>query len=202
MIYESNKTIGDTFGSELEASGLLGLPFQFYSYSLAAVNKTMGAFAHGQIKSQFIGSAAALGLGYMVLQIRTPDYVDLSFQDQFARAFDYSGLAPLYSDLFYTSMATSLALGGPNITNGLLAAKYPQEPNIADAVTGLTGAGTSVGLDYYRGFQNLLTGNIGEGTKDLGRVLPFAQLFWLKGFTNNLTRAVDDNVGSIGIGRF
>jgi len=183
-------------------SGLLGLPFQFYSYSLAAVNKTMGAFAHGQIKSQFIGTAAALGLGYMVLQVRTPDYVELSYQDQFARAFDYSGLAPLYSDLFYTSMATSLALGGPNITNGILAPKYPQEPNIADAVTAVAGAGPSVGLDYYRAFENLLTGNIGEGTKDLGRVLPFAQLFWLKGFTNNLTRAVDDNVGSIGIGRF
>ena len=81
---------------------MLGLPFQFYSYSLAAVNKTMGAYAHGQFKNQYIGTAIAMGLGYMALQAKTPDWVELSFQDQFARSLDYSGIMPLYSDMFYT----------------------------------------------------------------------------------------------------
>ena len=44
-------------------SGLLGLPFQFYSYSLAAVNKITAAYGHGQLKNQWIGTALAMGLG-------------------------------------------------------------------------------------------------------------------------------------------
>jgi len=94
-------------------SGLLGLPFQFYSYSLAAVNKITAAYGHGQLKNQWIGTALSMGLGYMVLQYKTPDFVEMSFQDQLARSFDYSGVTALYSDMFYTAMSTSLALGGP-----------------------------------------------------------------------------------------
>ena len=44
----------------------------------------------------------------------------MDFEDQFARAFDYSGIAPLYSDLFYTAMATSLALGGLSVSRAQL----------------------------------------------------------------------------------
>ena len=108
-------------------NGLLGLPFQFYSYALAAVNKTTAAMAHGQLKNQYIGTAIAMGLGYMVLQYKTPDFVEMSFQDQFARSFDYSGVAALYSDLLYTGMATSLALGGPNLTGGFSTATLPSK---------------------------------------------------------------------------
>ena len=50
-------------------NGLLGLPFQFYSYALAATNKTLAAYGHGQLKNQFLGTAIAMGLGYTVLQI-------------------------------------------------------------------------------------------------------------------------------------
>ena len=112
----------------LSESGLLGLPFQFYSYSLAAVNKITAAHTHGQVKNQFLGLAISMGLGYAVLQYKTPDFVDMSFQDQLARSFDLSGTAALYTDLLYTGMSTSLALGGPNITNGFLQPRFPQEP--------------------------------------------------------------------------
>ncbi len=182
-------------------SGLLGLPFQFYSYSLAAVNKTMGAMAHGQVKSQFIAVAAAMGLGYMVLQTRTPDFVEIDFEDQFARSFDYSGIAPLFSDLFYTAMATSLALGGPNITGGLLEAKYPQEPNTVDAATAVLGAGPSIAVDYARAFDNLFKGNIEESKRDLRRIIPFYGIPYIKAIGNNLSRAVEENYGTITIGR-
>ena len=182
-------------------SGLLGLPFQFYSYSLAAVNKTMGAMAHGQLKSQFIGVAAAMGLGYMVLQTRTPDFVEMDFEDQFARAFDYSGIAPLFSDLFYTAMATSLALGGPNITGGLLEAKYPQEPNTVDAATAVLGAGPSIAVDYARAFDNLFKGNIEESKRELRRIIPFYGIPYINAVGNNLSRAVEENYGTVTIGR-
>jgi len=183
-------------------NALMGLPFQFYSYSLAAVNKTMGAYASGQVKSQYMGTAMALGLGYMVLQIRTPDYIELKFQDQFSRAFDYSGLMPLHTDLFYTAMSTSLAMGGPNITGGFVSPKFPQGPNTADALTGIGGAGPSIALDYYRAFADLISGNYNEGVKDLARILPFAQIFWYKDFVNSMLGAIREELPQKPLGRF
>ena len=144
-------------------NGLLAMPFQFYSYSLASVNKVAAAYAHGQLKDQFLGTAIAMGLGYMVLELKTPDFVDLSFQDKLARSFDYSGVAALYSDMMYTAMSTSLALGGPNLTGGILEPRFPQKPNTLDALTGIAGAGASTAADISRGISDIVTGNIGEG---------------------------------------
>tara|TARA_R110000764_G_scaffold13531_4_gene38991 strand:+ start:155 stop:3649 length:3495 start_codon:yes stop_codon:yes gene_type:complete len=185
-------------------NGLLGLPFQFYSYALAAVNKTTAAYGHGQLKNQFLGTAIAMGLGYTVLQIKTPDFVEMEFQDQFARAFDYSGVASLYSDLFYTAMSTSLALGGPNLTGGALQPRYPQEPNTADAVTGLLGAGPSVGMEYAQGLTNLVSGNVGTGSKEVIRALPFSNLWMIKDAVNKYTNMLEKDLGNgpSGFGRY
>ena len=38
-----------------------------------------------------------------------------------------SGLAAIYSDIFYTSLHTSLALGGPDIGMGVIGQGYRQE---------------------------------------------------------------------------
>jgi hypothetical protein len=184
-------------------NGFLGLPFQFYSYSLAAVNKVTAAYAHGQLKNQYIGTAIAMGLGYMVLQYKTPDFVDMSFQDQFSRAFDYSGVAALYSDMFYTAMSTSLALGGPNLTGGVLQPRFPQKPSAVDAATGLMGAGPSITTDLALGAYDLVTGNIGEGTKEIIRNLPFARMWFWKGKMNEFTRMLETEIdGPSGFGRY
>jgi len=184
-------------------NALLGLPFQFYSYSFAALNKITAAYGHGQLKNQWIGTAMSMGLGYMVLQYKTPDFVEMDFQDQFARAFDYSGVAALYSDIFYTAMSTSLALGGPNITGGVLQPRFPQEPDALDAATGVLGAGPSIAVDLGRGVYDLTTGNIGEGTKQIIRNLPFARMWFWKGKMNELTNMIEGELDDgIGFGRY
>lgn len=172
-------------------NGFLGLPFQFYSYVLANVNKTVGALAQGQIKQRMLGVSVSMGLAYMSLSIRTPDYVweDMNWRDRFARSFDMSGIMALYSDLFYTSMHTSLALGGPNITAGLLSPKFPQQPSALDAVTGIAGAGPSWAADMFRGTYNVASGEYGEGFKEIARNLPFARMWFLKDDINQITRA-------------
>ncbi len=184
-------------------NGLLGLPFQFFSFALAAVNKTAAAYGHGQLKNQYIGTAIAMGLGYMTLQAKTPDYVEMSYSDQFARSFDYSGVAALYSDMFYTAMNTVSALGGPNITGDLLQPKFPQQPDAIDAATGLMGAGPSIGSDLIRGMWEITTGNVGEGSKDVIRNLPFARLWFLKAKINEMTNMLEGELdGPSGFGRF
>lgn len=172
-------------------NGLMGLPFQFYSYTLANLNKTVAALATNQVKNRMIGISTSLGLAYLSLSLRTPDFVweEMSAQDKFVRSFDMSGVMALYSDLFYTAMHTSLALGGPNITGGILAAKFPQEPSALDAVTGLAGAGPSWAADVGNGMYQFASGEYGEGAKTIARNAPFARLWFLKDDVNQITRA-------------
>lgn len=176
-------------------NGLLSLPFQFYSYSLASVNKVAAAHAHGQLKDRFLGTAISMGLGYMVLQYKTPDWVEMSFQDKLARSFDYSGTAALYSDIAYTAMSTSLALGGPNLTGGLLEPRFPQEPSAIDAVSGLGGAGVSIGAEIATGVKDIVTGNVGNGVAELIDSAPFTALWFAKSTFNdfeNMLKEGDD----------
>lgn len=172
-------------------NGFIGLPFQFYSYMLANVNKTIGALAQGQIKNRMLGITASMGLAYMSLSIRTPSFAweEMGWRDRFARSFDMSGVMALYSDILYTSLHTSLALGGPNITNGLISPKFPQEPNAIDALTGLAGAGPSWAADTISGMYQFANGEYGEGGKQVVRNLPFARMWFLKDDINQITRA-------------
>jgi hypothetical protein len=172
-------------------NGFLGLPFQFYSYTLANVNKTVAALATGQVKNRTIGIATMMGLAYLSLKLRTPDCVweEMSVQDKFARSFDMSGVMALYSDLFYTSMHTSLALGGPNITAGILSPKFPQDPSMLDAVTGVAGAGPSWLADTASGVYAFANGDYSGGGKTVARNLPFARLWFWKDEVNQITRA-------------
>lgn len=172
-------------------NGLMGLPFQFYSYVLANVNKTVGAMATGQVKNRAIGVAAMMGLAYFSLKLKTPDYIweDMSWRDKFARSFDSSGVAAIYSDIMYTSLHTALALGGPNITGGLISPKFPQQVSALDAVTGLAGAGPSWAQTMGEGLYQFASGEQGEGAKTIARNMPFARMWFWKDEMNQITNA-------------
>ncbi len=176
-------------------SGLLGLPFQVYSYALAATNKVAGSFMQGQMKNRWGGLATAMGAGYLSLMIKTPDFAwdNMDMEDRFARAFDQSGVMALYSDLFYTAMSTSLALGGPNISGGMLNPKFPPREGtmgMVDAATGVGGAGVSITTDYAEGVGQFLNGEYGEGAKQIMRSLPFARMWFWKNQMNEATNAI------------
>jgi hypothetical protein len=189
--YKEDKTVK---GYARIENGLLALPFQFYSYTFANVNKMVGAMAHGQLKNRAIGLTTMLGLGYLSVKLRYSlsgaefAWDDMSAQDRIARAWDASGITALYSDLFYQSMHTSLALGGPNISNGILAPKFPQQPNTMDAITNIAGAGPSIATDISRGVVDFASGNYGEGAKQVVRNLPFARMWFWKDDMNAITR--------------
>jgi len=189
--YKEDKTVK---GYARIENGLLALPFQFYSYTFANVNKMVGAMAHGQLKNRAVGMTTMLGLGYLSVKLRYSlsgaefAWDDMSAQDRFARAWDASGITALYSDLFYQSMHTSLALGGPNISNGILDPKFPQQPNTMDAITNVAGAGPSIATDISRGIVDFASGNYGEGAKQVVRNLPFARMWFWKDDMNAITR--------------
>lgn len=171
-------------------NGFLGLPFQFYSFMFGSVNKTMATFAHGQIKNRAIGSAVMLGLAYMTLKFRTPDSVweNMSVQDKAARTIDSSGLLSLYSDLFYTTMQTTLAMGGPNITGGFLSPKFKPKGGASDAIFNLAGAGPNWAADLLAGVYSFASGDYAGGGRDIVRSLPANNLWFLKGEINQIVR--------------
>ena len=172
-------------------SPLLGMPFQFMSYSFAALNKITAAYAQNQVKNRSVALASAMGLAYFSLYLKTPDWAweKMEWPDRIARSFDMSGIAALYSDAFYTSMSTSISLGGPNIGMGLINPKFPPKEDIGEALSGLGGAGTSITHDFIRyGVGDFVQGNYGEGSKNIIRNLPLARLWFLKEFMNETTR--------------
>ena len=170
----------------------MALPFQFYAFALANVNKTVGLMMQGAVRNRLMGVAAMMAMGYMVTAIRTPDYVwdNMSPQDKLARSFDMSGVAALYSDLMYTTMQTALAMGGPNLTGGILQPRYPQQPSAVDAITNVTGAASGWTADMIMSMMTFAGGDYGEGASQFIRNLPFSNLWFLKNDVNQLGRYI------------
>jgi len=203
------KWIGEKFGMKEDVrfkgytrieTGLAGLPFQFWSYSFAAANKITAAMATGQAKNRAAAVTTATALGWLSLQIKSEFntkggeamWDNMAWEDQFARAIDASGILAMYSDLLYTSMNTSMALGGPDISMGLLQPKFPQEKNITDAVTSIGGAGPSIAVELYRGMEQFVTGEYGAGSKQIIKNLPYMRLWFIKDMVNELGNTLVD----------
>ena len=159
--------------------------------AFAAANKITASIAQNQVRNRAVGMISAMGLGYMGMELKYSDYQmdNMDLGTKIARSFDASGLAAMHSDLFYTAMATSLALGGPDIGMGIIKPKYKQGKDIGDAITGVLGAGPSWAYDTSKAAALFLSGEYGQGAGRLLRQMPFSQLFFLKDTTNEYARA-------------
>lgn len=179
-------------------NALIGLPFQFYSYSFAALNKITTLYTQDQVLNRAVGIAASMGLAYMGMQLkyRSNPFVleQMPLEDKIARSFDMSGLAALYSDMYYTGIQMSLALGGPDLTMGMISPKFPQEYNPVDAILAPLGSGPSIAYDLGTSAYKFTQGDY-DGAKDFISNLPFARLWFLRDFTNDLGRTVAGRLG-------
>ena len=133
----------------------------------------------------------------------------MNYADRFARSLDYSGLASLHTALLYEAFHTSLALGGPDISNGLLQPKYNvNDDGPVETVAGLGGAGPSIFFDfsknaftlatgreigYAEGGLALLDGDRGQAAAGIIRKMPFMTLPGIYGLSRSGAKAVDDN---------
>jgi hypothetical protein len=173
-------------------NGFLALPFQFYNFLFGSMNKTLAAMAHGQVKNRAIGAATMIGLSYMILKAKTKEatWDKMEAQDKIARSIDMSGLAGFYSDLFYRTMHSTIALGGPNITGGFISPKFKQRESTLDVVTDLAGAGPSWAANVGEGLYKVAKGEYGEGASDVLRMMPMANMWFLKGEVSELAQAM------------
>ena len=172
-------------------NGLLGLPFQFYSYSFAAANKITAAFAQDQVKNRGAAIVDSLSMGYLAMQLKTPDHVmdRMSYSDLLARSIDHSGLLAMYSDFYYRALHASVALNGPDIGMGVVNPKFPVRKGIVDPLLDIAGAGPSWAFDIGSGVTDFVNGKTSEGSKQLVRSFPGARLWFWKDEMNQLTNA-------------
>jgi len=171
-------------------NGFIGLPLQFYSFAFAGVNKVTGQFLQNSVRNRVAGLAAMFAFGYMISKSRTPDFVweKMQPQDRLAKAFDQSGIAALYSDTFYTLMQLGNTGFGVNISGGMFAPRFREDPNALDAITGITGASSGWALGMGRAAYNVATGNFGEGAAEFTDNMLFQNMWLWKSDMNELSR--------------
>ena len=170
-------------------SGLMTLPFQFQSYMMAAMNKVSGAYMTGVVRNRYAGIMASMGLGYLVAMAKTPQFVwdEMQMQDKLMRAFDYGGVAPLYTTMLYDGQAEALALGFNPPSSAIFAPKFPQEQNLADAIAGVGGPSISTLVDGGRIIGNLGEGNMNEAMGGFFDMLPLVSTVGVKTILNQFT---------------
>jgi len=153
-------------------SGLLALPFTFYSYTMGALSKITGNYASGSVRNKAAHTAVALGLGYAIVKSRTPSWAwdDMDTEDKIMRSFDFSGLAAIYSDMTYRAIAMANEMG---VESG-----FPIQPKF-DAGTDPLGAAVSLGgapadwsYEVLSAIKQMLDGDVQDGAKSLIRMMP------------------------------
>tara|TARA_R110000796_G_scaffold206924_1_gene323283 strand:+ start:1 stop:2628 length:2628 start_codon:yes stop_codon:yes gene_type:complete len=153
-------------------SGLLALPFTFYSYTMGALSKITGNYASGSVRNKAAHTAVALGLGYAIVRSRTPSWAwdDMDTEDKIMRSFDFSGLAAIYSDMTYRAIAMANEMG---VESGFpIQPKFDGGTDPLGAAVSLGGAPADWSYEVLSSIGQMLNGDVQDGAKGLIRMMP------------------------------
>jgi hypothetical protein len=162
-------------------SGLLALPFTFYTYTFGALNKITANHAAGAVRNRLAHAAVAMTLGAMIVKIRTPNYVwdNMDTEDKIARAFDFSGLAAIYSDMGYRALAMAHEMGFEN--NFPIEPKFKADPDPLGAIISLGGAPADWTYNLGTAVGDMVQGDYNDGVKGLIRSMPLIDAIGIAG---------------------
>jgi len=175
-------------------SGLMTLPFTFMNFAFGANNKILGAVRDPNRRYRLQGVAALIGLSYMSLAIKKPDYwfEKRELPEILARIIDHSGVLGIYSDLAYTGLniAGNLGLDTP------IPPKYVspnKDERMMDAFIEPFGAPAGLGLEYGRALRDFMNGDVSDGAERLKYTLPFIGLYPIRDDMRELIGSVGRN---------
>jgi len=156
-------------------SGLLALPFTFYSYTMGALSKITANHASGAVRNRLSHIAIAMGLGYMIVNTRTQNWAwkDMDLEDKIMRSFDFSGLAAIYSDAAYRGIAMASEMGFEN--NFPIQPKFQAPPDKIGALVSLGGAPADWSYEVLSSIGQMLSGDVQDGAKGLIRMTPLIE---------------------------
>lgn len=161
-------------------SGLMTLPFTFMNFAFGANNKILGAIRDPNRQYRLQGAAALIGLSYMSLQLKKPDwwFEKKDSPELLMRVVDHSGLLGMYSDIAYMGMAVAAGTGMYNPQDSMFKPKY--NPDGIDAITEPLGAPIGLLTEYGRAMYDYFNGDVTEANERLFYNAPFIGLPMIK----------------------
>ena len=171
---------------------MLAIPFTFYTYTVGALNKVTTNYAQGAVRNPAIHFAVAMFLGYNIVKFRTPDWAwnEMDIEDKILRAFDFSGLAAIYSDMFYRSLEIGMAF---DIENPLpFQPKFKEDPDAVGGVVSIFGAPADYAYGFVKSGKEFARGEYGDGTESFVRQIPLVWNVFIKERMNEIKNALGD----------
>ena len=154
-------------------TGVMSLPFQFMSWTLAAMERIPMALMDPARQHRVAGVLTLLGASYLSLSIKKPDWwfeskdnVDIA-----QRIVDQSGIFSVYSDLYYMSLHLAAAYGAVPEDTEFFYGKYKADK--LSAVTDFAGAAPGYVQDAIKAAKHFVDGQPDEGYDELKRLIPF-----------------------------
>ena len=186
---ESNRVKGY---AEIE-SPLLSLPFTFYTYTMGAFNKITTNYAQGMVRNNFAHLVMGMFFGYHIVKFRTPSWAwdEMDAEDKALRAFDFSGLAALYSDMFYRSLDMGMSFDLVNPTP--FEPKFKSEPDAVGGVVSIFGAPADYTYNHVKMMQEFARGNYSTGSEMAVRNTPLIWNMFTKNMASDLKNFVGDS---------
>ena len=191
-------------------SGLIGLPFTYWSWGLAALNKITTHAVERPSGQVVAGLIAMLGLGYMAVQLkdqiassaanRPPMWNRMSTEQKLLRVLNDSGVTGQLVDWLYTAQAGVGATTGVNPLP--IGYRYGMEPDPLDAfVDTFGGAPGSVARSLSMGGFKMATGQEG-GLAQASWGMPGRNWFATRWLYEAMIDAADDGPQSRAPSRF
>lgn len=158
-------------------SGVMTLPFTFMNFAFGANNKILGAVRDPNRRYRLQGIAALIGLSYLSLSIKKPDYwfEKRGTPEIMARIIDHSGVLGIYSDLAYTGLNIAGNLGVDTPIPPKFVSPNKDE-RMMDAFIEPFGAPAGLAVEYGRALKDFTNGDVSDGADRLKYALPFIGL--------------------------
>ena len=180
----------------------VGLPFQFFSWGIAANRRLVISGMQGREQNAVMGMLAMVTLGMMADRMKNKRaWQNKSTEEKMIRAVEQSGVLGIFSDLNFMAETISGGLTGQPIGLRPLLGVEPRfgDANVMDATGEFVGAGPSLLLDAAYMFGSDST--FDERRNSARRLLPLQNLWlWDEKFksiynkrTNFLRRENNDN---------
>jgi len=187
-----DNSLGRFFGFQKTTRGgkfsnaWMGLPFQFFSWAVAANRKLLISGLQGREVQVMGGALAMVTMGMMGDYMKNPRYwSQKSTEEKLIRGVELSGIAGLFTDMnFMMETISGGFFDNPMGIRPMLGQELRfGDPDAADAIGEFTGAGPSIPIDllYAFGFDQ----DYDDKAATLRRIMPLNTLWiWDRTFKN------------------
>ena len=164
------------------SNAYMALPFQFFSWGIAANRKLLISGLQGRDAAPVMGMASMVGLAMLGDYMKNPRYwTQKSTEEKMIRALELSGVFGIFSDANF--MLETISRGGAGLRPVLGQELRFGDPDTADVIGEFTGAGPSIIADFIYAFGT--DSGWDERSSTLRRMIPLQNLlYWDRKFKN------------------